>query len=608
MPWIQNSEGWEFVPDTPQGRYIQAPGGEGEIWVNSEEEAQSFFPTNTATPENQDFSKNSAVGAAPWQAGYDTLLKQMGAIQGQVDVYKNRSPLSADTHMKNIATSLARDYGIKSIGDIGIRQVPYSEMVPIMGGIGDSEYIAGYERVERTIPEYFNKNDPTKIIPAAKFASEGAGDGYSNYNLQPIQQADGSTIVLPVQQYSKSGMGAFVEDIAPVLPFINVALAFAGVPPLFLAAGNVGLQAGAGNIKNIGDAIEVAAPFLIPAAIGELAAGTDVVGSDWATSGAGTAAAKLPADVAAGLSSSAVGQAVSNVTKQGVTGLAADVVGGAALSGLSAAIYDKDIPKFAALGGFSALASGAGKAVLDATGNQAYANATTSALNALAQTGDIERAIATGGAAGVTTIVNQTVTRATGNPVVGQAAQLGTMSVITGQPVSTGDLTNLGKQYIDYQKKNNAATSAAGSSTQPAPIVDGTVNAIPGSGAGTNTAVGSAVQDNIIRTDAGDAGANEILTASQDVGQVVGGGTQTAALDTGTRTDATVTDDSVRSRLTPLQLQQLEDFGVYFDENGDSFDENGTPTIIRIDVKGSDKPDEEDSPAKTLEEIAREAS
>jgi len=381
---------------------------------------------------------------------YGTLLRQMQAIQGQTDVYKRRSPLSAETHMENIARSLSQDYGITSLADIGVREIPYSEMVPITISTGESEYIAGYENVSRVYKEYFNNNNPSILIPEYKFASEGRGDGYSNYNLQPVQQADGSTIVVPVQHYSKSGLGAFVEDFGPALSFASGILAFAGVPPLALAAGNVALQAGAGNIENIGDALEVAAPYLIPAAVKELAAGADLVGSDFATSGAAT----LPADVAAGLSSSAVGQAVSNLTNQAVTGLAADVAGSAAVSGITAAIYDKDPLKFAALGGVSALASAAGKSVFDATGNRAYANAVNSSINALAETGDIERAIISGGAAGVTTLVNQTVANTTKNPVLGQAAQLGAMSAITGQPVSTGDLIGLGKQFIDYQQKN----------------------------------------------------------------------------------------------------------------------------------------------------------
>jgi hypothetical protein len=437
--------------------------------------------------QQAEFARQQAQAAeeARWRPGYDTLLKQMQAIQGQTDVYKRGSPLSAETHMENIARSLSRDYGINSIADIGVKQIPYSEMVPITISTGENEYIAGYENVSRIKNEFFNKNNPSIVIPESKFASTREGEGYSNYSLQPVQQADGSTIAVPVQYYNKSGLGGFVEDFGPALSAANAILMFGGVPPLALAAGNVALQAGAGNVQNIGDALQVAAPYLIPAAVGQLAAGTDVVGSDWATSGAGTAASSLPADVAAGLSSSAVGQAVSNLTNQAVTGLAADVAGSAAVSGITAAIYDKDPLKFAALGGVSALASAAGKSVFDATGNRAYANAVTSSINALAETGDFERAIISGGAAGVTTLVNQTVANTTKNPVLGQAAQLGAMSAITGQPVSTGDLIGLGKQFIDYQKTSGAVKDSSGSSA-------GTTNTATG---GVDTTVGSGVDE-----------------------------------------------------------------------------------------------------------------
>jgi len=492
-----------------------------------------------------------------WRPAATTLANQMGAIQAKVDIYKAGSPLDATFHINNIADTLARDYGVTNIGDIGVRTFPkyFSEPVErvvddygnetLRGAYYGTVYdrkdpnlkietttrknIRGKEQIHETFSykkqtgttnQYYNKLN-NKIIPGGKFASTNIGDGYSEYNLRPVPDGKGGTIVLPVQHYSKSGLGEFVQDIAPILPLINAALLFANVPPIAVAAGNVGLQAGAGNVENIGDVIKIAAPILLPAAIKELAAGADVVGSDWATSGAGTAAATIPADVAAGLSSSAVGQAVSNLSNQALTGLAADVVGGAALGGIGAAIYDKDIVKFAALGGFSALAAGAGRAVFEATGNQAYANAASSALNVLAETGDIESAIASGGAAGVTTLVDQTVTRITGNSIAGRAAQLGAISAITGQPVSTGDLADLATQFIDSQKKTNTASRAADSSTQPASIG------------------GSEAKENIIQTDSGDDGADEILTASRSVGQVGGEGTQVAGVGNRTKTDET---------------------------------------------------------------------
>jgi hypothetical protein len=196
--------------------------------------------------------------------GYDTLRREMQAIQNQADAYQRRSPLSAETHMHNIARSLSQDYGISSIADIGVRQVPNYQIESVIetwGGEGRYYYMGvdsgkEYDR-EGLIPlgrpgegfnnyfqkktqvgtrnEYFNKNNPSIVIPESRFASTGEGEGYSNYNLQPVQQADGSTIVVPVQWYEKSGMGAFAEEIAPILQVGALALLF--VPGLGQAVG-----------------------------------------------------------------------------------------------------------------------------------------------------------------------------------------------------------------------------------------------------------------------------------------------------------------------------------------------------------------------------------
>jgi hypothetical protein len=237
--------------------YIQAPGGEGEIYVPDTNTAQSLNPTNTATPENQDFSKNSAVGAAPWQAGYDTLLRQMGAVQGAADVYKQGSPLSADRHIQNIARTLAKDYGVTNISDIGVR---YETRPAWESGSDESRTY----NPEEQLPIYYNKtNNQTISAYGRMFGSENEGDGYSEYNFQPVSDGKGGTIVLPVQQYSKSGMGALAQDLGPIMSVVNIALMAEGVPPLAVAAGNVGFQAAAGNINNIGDVLKTAAPVLV---------------------------------------------------------------------------------------------------------------------------------------------------------------------------------------------------------------------------------------------------------------------------------------------------------------------------------------------------------
>ena len=237
--------------------YIQAPGGEGEIYVPDEETARSLFPTNTATPENQDFSKNFSVGPEPWQAGYDTLLQQMGALQSQTDIYKRGSPLSADRHMQNIAKTLAKDHGITSISDIGVR---YETRPAYETGSDESRTVIPEEQ----LPVYYNKtNNQTISSYGRMFGSENEGDGYSEYNFQPVSDGKGGTIALPVQQYSKSGMGALAQDLGPVISVVNLALMANGVPPLAVAAGNVAFQGAAGNINDIGDVLKTGAAVLV---------------------------------------------------------------------------------------------------------------------------------------------------------------------------------------------------------------------------------------------------------------------------------------------------------------------------------------------------------
>ena len=218
---------------------------------------ESLQPGDLGTSPPATAAAPPAASSTPesWQAGYDTLLKQMGAIQGTADVYKQNSPLSADRHMQNIAKSLAKDYGITSIGDIGVRYVTR----PGYASGSDESYTW---IPDEQVPEYFNKNKPDQIIPGYKFASENEGDGYSEYNLQPVPDGKGGTIALPIQQYSKSGMGALAQDLGPIMSVVNIALMAEGIPPLAVAAGNVGFQAAAGNIHNIGDVLKTAAPVL----------------------------------------------------------------------------------------------------------------------------------------------------------------------------------------------------------------------------------------------------------------------------------------------------------------------------------------------------------
>jgi hypothetical protein len=260
-------------------------------------------PATTAT---------AAASSAPanWQAGYETLKKQMEAIQGKADVYKRRSPLEASTHIDNIAKSLAKDYGITNLSDIAVR---YETRPAYETGSDESRTIIPEEQ----LPIYYNKTNPNQIIPGYKFASEGAGKGFSNYNLQPVSDGKGGTIVVPVQEYSKSGLGAFVEDLGPILPVINLTMMAAGVPPLLAGAGNLALQGAAGNIGDFNDALRIAAPFALAGGLQAL----DVVGPSLAATTAGRIAENYGG--AAGLSgfgADIAGGALSNAVKAGLTG------------------------------------------------------------------------------------------------------------------------------------------------------------------------------------------------------------------------------------------------------------------------------------------------
>jgi len=158
--------------------------------------------------------------AENWRDGARNLENQMKAMQGSTNLYQY-GPNPASLHIRNIARSLAKDYGINSISDIGVREVPYSGMVPITEGVDENQVITGYERVEGTSPQYFNKNN-NKTIPGYKFASENTGKGYSEYNLQVIPGSGG--LVVPVQRYSLSGFDEFAADAGPLLVVAGVAL------------------------------------------------------------------------------------------------------------------------------------------------------------------------------------------------------------------------------------------------------------------------------------------------------------------------------------------------------------------------------------------------
>jgi len=293
------------------------------------------------------------------QKNIDILRAQLGGLQAigtkaGTDIYKNRSPLDADTHITNIATALATQYGVTNLTDIGVRDV----IKPGYASGSDESYTY---IPDETVPEYYNKKTD-QVIPGYKFASEGRGDGYSEYNLQAIKQADGSSIVLPIQSYNKSGFGAFQEAIAPIMPILAVALiatgAGAAVGGSMLGAGasaaaaeavgsaalNLGMQSLAGNINNFSDVLKAVAPSAVTFGISEfadIANSANLAQQDLALQGLGP-------NVSPFVSKTDAGKLFESIT--GVSGKVADTLAGSLQGALGAVAGDQDVT-LGALGG-----------------------------------------------------------------------------------------------------------------------------------------------------------------------------------------------------------------------------------------------------------------
>jgi hypothetical protein len=431
---------------------------------NTERDTYSGFNPNAAA---EAASSNLPPGPESWQAGYDTLLRQMGALQSQQDIYKGRSPLSADRHMQNIAKSLAKDYGVNTIGDIGVRYItrPAYEV-----GSDESRNIIPEEQV----PEYFNKTT-NQVIPGYKFASEGAGDGYSDYNLRPVPDGKGGTIVLPIQQYSKSGMGAAVEAIQPIMPAINIALMAAGVPPLYMAAGNVGFQAAGGNVDNFGDALRIAAPYLMAAGLQELPELTEAFRSGPAVAGYN--------------SLTDAGQIASNLT--GLSGIAANTLGGAAAGGIGSLLAGKDVGQGLLTGGLGGAAASAGQKIFNAATAAGYSKDAANAMSRAATSvirglpsGDLENIIANSGLSAAGSYLSSAIAAETGSKFAGNIAALALQSAAGFDPNPSAYITllqqgrneALGKREAANNPANTTRTSDAGAATtDPA---DNTVNTV----------------------------------------------------------------------------------------------------------------------------------
>jgi len=310
----------------------------------------------------------------------DALRAQMGAmqavgLQNNVNIYQNNSPIDADRHIDNIATSLAKDYGVTDLRDITV--VPgviskVSNQVELKNGqyvykegtsLGNY-YGAGTPVISQHISnQYFNSKNG-KEIPAYKFASSGEGDGYSDYTLSTIRLADGKNVVVPMQEYSKSGFGEVQENLAPYLPIVALALAATGVGTAIgtsiLGAGasvgaatavggaalNLGAQTLAGKIENVSDVLQAVAPSAVTFGLSEIAGVYKAVDT---AKQALAYDALINADkledigtVSSGIKAlTDAGTVLEQLT--GISGKAADVLGNAIKGGVSASLSDQDV-------------------------------------------------------------------------------------------------------------------------------------------------------------------------------------------------------------------------------------------------------------------------
>jgi len=274
--------------------------------------------------------------------GYQNLASQLQAIQSQADIYKGGSPLDASRHINNIATTLSKDYGVTKLSDIGVTlgvipkfadtivqergKAPYRVQTYDVGPDGiprwnQNSVARGFtpgQPVQQNMLDYkyYNKNT-NQEIPANKFASEGEGEGYSNYNLQAVPDGKGGFAAIPVQEYSQSGFKEVATDLSPYVAVAALALQF--VPGVGQAVGAAVLGGSAATAAaTVGLTVSQ-----ITAAVGAatIAAGTTALQG-------GNAEDVLKAGLSAG---AALG--VNFAAGGGITGAAAGSVAGTAIKG-----------------------------------------------------------------------------------------------------------------------------------------------------------------------------------------------------------------------------------------------------------------------------------
>jgi hypothetical protein len=224
--------------------------------------------------------------------GYDDFGTPREEQQGTKPEYYNKDTGAAVDPSQASKIAIAEGLvhnGVTSTQNIGVRQVPNMVVT------GYDDFGTPREEQQGTKPEYYNKSTNQTINPS-KIGMIGNGTaGLSGGDMFFNLTSDKNGNVSFAPQWSPRSHG-FLRDN----PLGQAIMALGSIIPSpiqpFVAAAKGADSLAHGNV--LGGLVSLVNAGISGA--GLLGGGADVVGSDWATSAAGTGAATIPADIAAG--------------------------------------------------------------------------------------------------------------------------------------------------------------------------------------------------------------------------------------------------------------------------------------------------------------------
>lgn len=215
----------------------------------------------------------------------DALTKLKGELflinNASNGAYSNKA-LQADRHVQLMAETLYNQYGVTSLNDIGTKTIPAVPAHYEKVDTGKKTKVSHYDPKTKLTTYTYEPVYTSKLIPIApaydvtinklngqqiptKFGSTGEGEGWTDYSLQAVKQANGTTLFVPAPQWSDS------SDWNKIAPILFIGLSLTGVGGLI--GGAVGLtgatasafgtavistaiQAAANKIGDVGDVLE----------------------------------------------------------------------------------------------------------------------------------------------------------------------------------------------------------------------------------------------------------------------------------------------------------------------------------------------------------------